>query len=200
VDGRENITRMLGELRAGRKEVESRLLEAVYPELRRIAAHYMQGERAGHTLQPTALVNEAYLELVGQPDIDWRNRSHFFGIAAQLMRRILVNYARQKKAQKRDGNRQRVELSDVVAIAEGHLDEIIAIDAALDRLAELDPRQAKIVELRFFTGLTEDETAEALAISPRTVKREWTVAKAWLHSELNRKLRTATIFPIKSVR
>ena len=187
METRETITRMLGELRAGRKEVESRLLEAVYPELRRIAAHYMQGERAGHTLQPTALVNEAYLELVGQGDIDWRNRSHFFGIAAQLMRRILVNYARQKKAQKREGSRQRVELSDTLAIVEDRLDEIIAVDAALDRLAEWDPRQAKIVELRFFTGLTEDETAEALDISPRTVKREWTVAKAWLHSELNRK-------------
>lgn len=182
-----NITRMLGELRAGRREVESRLLEAVYPELRRIAAHYMQGERAGHTLQPTALVNEAYLELVGQEDIDWRNRSHFFGVAAQLMRRILVNYARRKKAQKREGKRQRVELSDTVAIAEDRLDEIIAVDTALDRLAEWDPRQAKIVELRFFAGLTEDETAEALGISPRTVKRDWMIARAWLHSELNSK-------------
>ena len=183
----ENITRMLDELRAGRREVESRLLEAVYPELRRIAAHYMQGERAGHTLQPTALVNEAYLELIGQADIDWRNRSHFFGIAAQLMRRILVNYARTKKAQKREGKRQRIELTDTLAIAEDRLDEIIAVDAALDRLAEWDPRQAKIVELRFFAGLTEDETAEALSISPRTVKRDWMVAKAWLHTELSRK-------------
>jgi RNA polymerase sigma factor (TIGR02999 family) len=178
---------MLGELRAGRRDVESRLLEAVYPELRRIAAHYMQGERAGHTLQPTALVNEAYLELVGQEDIDWRNRSHFFGVAAQLMRRILVNYARRKKAQKREGKRQRVELSDTVAIAEDRLDEIIAVDAALDRLAQWDPRQAKIVELRFFAGLTEDETAETLGISPRTVKRDWMIARAWLHSELNSK-------------
>jgi RNA polymerase sigma-70 factor, ECF subfamily len=187
VESPENITRMLGELRAGRREAESRLLEAVYPELRRIAAHYMQGERAGHTLQPTALVNEAYLELVGQGDVDWRNRSHFFGVAAQLMRRILVNYARRKKAQKREGKRQRVELSDTVAIAEDRLDEIIAVDAALDRLAEWDPRQAKVVEMRFFAGLTEEETAEALGVSPRTVKRDWTVAKAWLHSELNGK-------------
>jgi RNA polymerase sigma-70 factor, ECF subfamily len=186
VETHENITRMLGELRAGRREVESRLLEAVYPELRRIAAHYMQGERAGHTLQPTALVNEAYLELVG-PDIDWRNRSHFFGVAAQLMRRILVSYARRKKAQKREGKRQRVELSDTVAITEDRLDEIIAVDDALDRLAEWDPRQAKIVELRFFAGLTEDETAEALGISPRTVKRDWMIARAWLHSQLNPK-------------
>jgi RNA polymerase sigma-70 factor, ECF subfamily len=183
----ENITRMLDELRSGRREVESRLLEVVYPELRRIAAHYMQGERAGHTLQPTALVNEAYLELVGKVDIDWRNRSHFFGVAAQLMRRILVNYARRKRAQKREGKRRRVELSDALAVAENRLDEIIAVDSALDRLAEWDPRQAKIVELRFFAGLTEDETAEALGISPRTVKREWTVAKAWLNSELNQK-------------
>ena len=183
----ENITRMLDELRAGRRDVEPRLIEAVYPELRRIAAHYMEGERAGHTLQPTALVNEAYLELVGKVDIDWRNRSHFFGVAAQLMRRILVNYARQKKAQKRDGKRQRVELTDALAVAEDRLDEIIAIDTALDRLGEWDPRQAKIVELRFFAGLTEDETAQALSISPRTVKREWTVAKAWLYTELNPK-------------
>lgn len=187
VETHENITRMLDELRAGRREIESRLLEAVYPELRRIAAHYMQGERAGHTLQPTALVNEAYLELVGQADIDWRNRSHFFGVAAQLMRRILVNYARRRKAQKREGKRQRVELSDTLAIAEDRLDEIIAVDEALDRLAEWDPRQAKIVELRFFAGLTEDEIAEAVGISPRTVKRDWMIARAWLNSELNRK-------------
>jgi RNA polymerase sigma-70 factor (ECF subfamily) len=187
VENGENITRMLDELRAGRREVESRLIEAVYPELRRIAAHYMQGERAGHTLQPTALVNEAYLELVGKVDIDWRNRSHFFGVAAQLMRRILVTYARRRKAQKREGKRQRVELTDTLAVAEDRMDEIIAVDAALDRLSEWDPRQAKIVELRFFAGLTEDETAEALGISPRTVKREWTVAKAWLYTELNPK-------------
>ena len=159
----------------------------IYPELRRIAAHYMQGERSGHTLQPTALVNEAYLQLVGHGDVDWRNRSHFFGVAAQLMRRILGNYARQKKAVKREGGRQRVELSEALLIGEDQLDEIIAIDAALDRLAEWDPRQAKIVELRFFAGLTEDEIAEVLGISPRTVKREWMVAKAWLHSELNPK-------------
>jgi RNA polymerase sigma-70 factor, ECF subfamily len=187
VENGENITRMLDELRAGRREVESRLIEAVYPELRRIAAHYMQGERAGHTLQPTALVNEAYLELVGKVDIGWRNRSHFFGVAAQLMRRILVTYARRRKAQKREGKRQRVELTDTLAVAEDRMDEIIAVDAALDRLSEWDPRQAKIVELRFFAGLTEDETAEALGISPRTVKREWTVAKAWLYTELNPK-------------
>ena len=182
-----DVTQLLSAIDSGDRKAAEELLPLVYDELRRLAAHRLAGERCQHTLQPTALVNEAYLELVGQGDIDWRNRSHFFGIAAQLMRRILVNYARQKKAQKREGSRQRVELSDTLAIVEDRLDEIIAVDAALDRLAELDPRQARIVELRFFTGLTEDETAEALDISPRTVKREWTVAKAWLHSELNRK-------------
>jgi RNA polymerase sigma-70 factor, ECF subfamily len=177
---------MLGELRAGRKEVESRLFEAVYPELRRIAGHYMKTERAGHTLQATALVNEAWLQLVGRANADWQNRSHFFAIAAQLMRRILVDYARQRKAQKREGGRQRVELSDTLAISEDRLDEILLIDAALTRLAEWDPRQSKVIELRFFSGLTEDETAEILGVSLRTVKRDWRMARAWLHGEINR--------------
>jgi RNA polymerase sigma-70 factor (ECF subfamily) len=185
VDSHENITRMLGELRAGRKEVESRLLEAVYPELRRIAARYMRSERAGHTLQATALVNEAYLQLVGQADRDWQNRSHFFAVAAQLMRRILVDYARHKNAQKRGGGRQPVELTDALAISDERLDDILCIDEALYRLAEWDPRQCKVVELLFFSGLTEDEAAEILGISPRTVKRDWRLAKAWLHGELS---------------
>jgi RNA polymerase sigma-70 factor, ECF subfamily len=181
----EDITRMLGDLRAGRKEVESRLMEAVYPELRRIAGRYMKAERAGHTLQATALVNEAWLQLVGHAEADWHNRSHFFAVAAQLMRRILVDHARHRKAQKRDGGRQRVELTETLAICEDRLDEILLIDAALTRLAEWDPRQAKVVELRFFSGLTEEETAEILGVSPRTVKREWRMARAWLHGELN---------------
>jgi RNA polymerase sigma-70 factor (ECF subfamily) len=181
----EDITRMLGELRAGRREVESRLMEAVYPELRRIAGRYMRAERPGHTLQATALVNEAWLHLVGNAGVDWQNRSHFFAVAAQLMRRILVDHARQRKAQKRDGGRQRVELSDTLAISDDRLDEILLVDEALTRLAEWDPRQSKIVELRFFSGLTEDETAEILGISPRTVKRDWRMARAWLHGELS---------------
>jgi len=176
---------MLGEFRAGKREIEARLMEAVYPELRRIAARYMAREQPGHTLQATALVNEAYVELVGPAGPDWQNRAHFFAIAAQLMRRILVDHARKKKAQKRDGARQRVELTDGLAVSEDRLEEILLIDAALTRLAEWDPRQAKIVELRFFSGLTEDETAEVLGVSPRTVKRDWNVARAWLHSELN---------------
>jgi RNA polymerase sigma factor (TIGR02999 family) len=181
----EDITGLLGELRAGKKEAESRLVAAVYPELRRIARRYLRGERPGHTLQATALVNEAYLQLVGQMDKDWQNRSHFFAVAAQLMRRILVDYARQRKAGKREGHRHRVALTDALAISEDRLDEVLLIDAALTRLAEWDPRQCRVVELRFFSGLTEDEVAEVLGIAPSTVKRDWNVAKAWLHGELN---------------
>jgi RNA polymerase sigma-70 factor (ECF subfamily) len=181
----EDITGLLGELRAGKKEAESQLVAAVYPELRRIAGRYLRGERPGHTLQATALVNEAYLQLVGQMDKDWQNRSHFFAVAAQLMRRILVDYARQRKAVKREGGRHRVEFTDALAISEDRLDEVLLIDAALTKLAEWDPRQCRVVELRFFSGLTEDEVAEVLGIAPRTVKRDWNVAKAWLHGELN---------------
>lgn len=182
--GAGEITRLLGELKAGSKSAESRLLEVVYPELRKIAGRYLSGERQAHTLQPTALVNEAYLQLADQMDKDWQNRSHFYAVAAQLMRRILVDYARNKRAAKRDGNRHRVELTDGVAIAGERLDEVIAIDVALGRLAEFDPRRAKVVELRFFGGMTEDEVALVLNVAPRTVKRDWNVAKAWLHGEL----------------
>jgi RNA polymerase sigma-70 factor, ECF subfamily len=175
---------MLGELRAGRREVESRLIEAVYPELRRIARRYMRAERPTHTLQATALVNEAWLQLAGSADMDWQNRSHFFAVAAQLMRRILVDHARQRKAWKRDGRRQRTELSDTLVICDDRLDEILLVDAALTRLAQWDPRQSKVVELRFFSGLTEDEAAEILGVSPSTVKRDWRMARAWLHGEL----------------
>jgi RNA polymerase sigma-70 factor (ECF subfamily) len=181
----EEITALLKQLQAGKRDLEARLVEAVYPELRRIARRHLRDERAGHTLQPTALVNEAYLQLTGQLRKDWKNRSHFFAVAAQLMRRILVDYARTKNAQKRDGGRTRVELGDTLAVSAGHLEEIILIDAALDRLAQWDLRQSKIVELRFFGGLTENEVAEVLGISLRTVKRDWNVARAWLHGELN---------------
>jgi len=185
MDNTGEITRLLAELKEGNREAESRLLEAVYPELRRIAARYLRAERPGHTLQATALVNEAYLQIVGQQDKGFQNRSHFFAVAAQLMRRILVDYARQRNAQKRDGGRQRVELTEVFGIADERLDEVIQIDAALTRLAEWDPRQCRVVELRFFGGLTEEEAAEVLGISARTVKRDWNMARAWLHGELN---------------
>jgi RNA polymerase sigma factor (TIGR02999 family) len=183
---RQTITKLLHDLRAGKKEAESQLIEAVYPQLRRMAGRYIRGERAGHTLQATALVHEAYLQLVGQTSKEWENRAHFFAVAAQLMRRILVDYARQRKAAKRDGGRQRVELTESLALSEARLDEIVAIDEALSRLEEWDARQCRVVELRFFSGLTEEEIAEVLGVAPRTVKRDWNVAKAWLHGELNR--------------
>ena len=180
------VTHLLAELRSGKREAESRLIEVVYPELRRIAMRYMRGERAGHSLQATELVNEAYLRLLGEGDRNFQNRSHFFAVAATQMRLILVDHARRKRTQKRQGERVRVELTDILAISEDKLDDVLEIDAALNRLREWDPRQCKIVELRFFAGLTEDEVAEVLDLSPRTVKRDWKVAKAWLHGELSR--------------
>ena len=181
-----DITALLGELKAGNRAVEPRLLELVYPQLQKIARRYLRGERTGHTLQPTALVNEAYLQLTGQMDKDWQNRSHFFAIAAQLMRRILVDYARARRAEKREGGRQRVELTDTLAVSEDRLDEILFVDEALKRLAEFDPRRSAVVELRFFGGMTESEVAEVLHVALRTVKRDWTVARAWLHAELSK--------------
>ena len=180
------VTHLLAELRSGKREAGSRLIEVVYPELRRIAMRYMRGERAGHSLQATELVNEAYLRLLGEGDRNFQNRSHFFAVAATQMRLILVDHARRKRTQKRQGERVRVELTDILAISEDKLDDVLEIDAALNRLREWDPRQCKIVELRFFAGLTEDEVAEVLDLSPRTVKRDWKVAKAWLHGELSR--------------
>lgn len=180
------ITRLLGEVRGGNRDAESQLMEAIYPELRRLAASLLRSERPGHTLQATALVNEAYLRLLGHTDLDWKNRLHFFAAAAQSMRRILVDYARMRKAAKRPGARQQVELTDVLLISGGRLDDLIVVDELLARLAQLDARQCRIVELRFFGGLTEDEVAEVLGIGVRTVSREWEHARAWLHGELNR--------------
>ena len=184
-DSTDEITRLLGELRAGKPEAESILLDAVYRDLKRIAGHLLQRERPGHTLQPTALVNEAYLQLLGDADVDWKDRNHFFAAAAQSMRRILVDYARMRKADKREGARQKVELTDVLAISDERLDEVIVIDEALTRLAEWAPRQCRIVVLRFFGGQTEGEIADTLGIARRTVSREWNVARAWLHGELS---------------
>jgi RNA polymerase sigma factor (TIGR02999 family) len=186
VSGTENdITRLLGDLRAGKPEAESVLIDAVYGRLRHIAAHLLQQERMGHTLQPTALVHEAYLQLLGDTEIDWKDRNHFFAAAAQSMRRILVDYARLRKAQKREGGRQRVELSDSITISDERLDEVIAIDEALTKLAQWAPRQCRVVELRFFGGFTDGEIADVLGVGRRTVSREWNIARAWLHGELN---------------
>jgi RNA polymerase sigma factor (TIGR02999 family) len=156
----------------------------VYDELRRLAASYLRAERPDHTLQPTALVHEAYLRLVDQTT-DWRNRAHFFGIAAQMMRRILVDHARRRQASKRDPERLRVTAGVAeVAASRNDAPDLLALDSALDALEHLDPRQAKIVELRFFAGLSVEETAEVANVSTATVKREWRTARAWLRREI----------------
>jgi RNA polymerase sigma factor (TIGR02999 family) len=158
---------------------------AVYDELRKLARHYMRGERSGHTLQTTALVNEAYVRLAGVEGMQFHDRTHFFAMAATMMRRILVDHARAHAADKRGGGATMIALDERIAAAETTVD-LLALDDALTKLAVMDPRQAHIVELRFFTGLTVEETAVALEISPATVKREWAIAKAWLHHELGR--------------
>jgi RNA polymerase sigma-70 factor, ECF subfamily len=177
------VTRLLKEVRSGDKEATSRLIAAVYGELRQVAGRAMRRERPGHTLQPTALVNEAFLRLVNQTGIEWKDRAHFFGVAARLMREILVDYARSHAAAKRGGG-IKITLVDSLIISEGRLEEVVAWDEVLGRLEQLDPRQSRIVELRFFGGLSVEEVAEVMEISTPTVKREWASAKAWLHRQL----------------
>ena len=159
----------------------------VYGELRRLAHHYLQRERSDHTLQSTALVHEAYMRLAGQNPPQWQNRAHFFGIAAHVMRQILVEYARAHSAAKRGGvGACKVPLDAALEIQQKTDVDVIALDSALDRLSELDPQQSRIVELRFFAGLTIEDTSEVLGVSPATVKRDWTSARAWLHREIAR--------------
>jgi RNA polymerase sigma factor (TIGR02999 family) len=179
------ITKLLDLVQAGDRAAEARLIELVYPELHKLAGRYLNHERSDHTLQASALVNEVYMQLLRGAAIDWRNRAHFYAAAAQSMRRILVDYARAKRASKREGQRHRVELVDNLAISDQRLEEMLAVDEALHRLTAIDPRQGRIVELRFFGGLTEDEIASVLGVAPRTVSRDWTLARAWLHAELN---------------
>jgi RNA polymerase sigma factor (TIGR02999 family) len=183
----EQVTALLGELKAGSREAEARLAEVVYPELKRIAARYLQNERRGHTLQPTALVNEVYVRLVGQMERDWTNRCQFYGVAAQLMRWILVDHAKARRASRRGGTRHRVELIEGLAVSEDRLDEVLMVDEALTRLAELHARKGRVVELKFFGGLTEEETAAVLSVDTRTVRRDWNFAKAWLYAEMEKK-------------
>lgn len=179
------MTQLLAAIRAGDEAAQGRLLELVLAELKRIARRLMSGERAGHTLQPTALVNELYVQLLAERLATINDRSHLFAAAAQAMRRILVDHARAVRSQKRGGERQRVELEFAPLFSEENLDEMLEMDRALARLEKLDSRQCRIVELRFFVGLSEEEIAETLGISVRTVKRDWRVAKAWLHAELS---------------
>ena len=168
----------------GDKPALDELMPVVYDELRRVAQRYLSRERPGHTLQTTALVHEAYLRLVDQKSANWQNRAQFFGIAAQMMRRILINHARERNAKKRQGYASKVSLDDAVSLFENREVDLIALDEALDKLAALDAQQAQIVELRFFGGLTIDEAAEVMEISPATTKREWEAAKLWLRRQL----------------
>lgn len=171
----------------GRGDVEARdaLLPLVYRELRRQAAAYLRRERPDHTLQPTALVNEAYLRLIGQERVPWQNRAHFFGIAAQMMRRILVDHARRHRAAKRPGAGLQVVWDDRIGVVEPRECELLALDAALSELTARDPRQGQIVELRYFGGMSEQDVADTLSLSRATVTREWRTAKAWLYRRLN---------------
>lgn len=178
------VTLLLGRIKRGDQDALGQLIPLVYKELRRLAGHYLQDERIGHTLQPTALVHEVFLQLVGLERIDWQDRAHFMAVAARLMRRILVDYARRRKAAKRcTPIAMNVEVFER-GTAEGGFDEVLAVDEALTRLGILDPEQSRVVEMRYFGGLTVEEIAEVLGASPRTVKRDWAVAKAWLHTEL----------------
>jgi RNA polymerase sigma factor (TIGR02999 family) len=179
------VTNLLYEMKGGSKEAEGKLIPLVYKELRRIAAGYLRKEGRGYSLQPTALVHEAYLRLTDIREVDWQSRSHFYAVSATIMRRIIVDHARARQAQKRGEGWDAVSLNDAILPSPQRAPEIMALDEALDRLARLSERQAKIVELRFFAGMNEEETGSVLGISSRTVKRDWRIAKAWLFKELH---------------
>jgi len=182
-DSPKDVTSLLIDLQRGRDGAIDELIPLVYSQLRTLAARYLQGERDGHTLQPTALVHEAFLKLVDQRTATWHNRAHFMGVAAQAMRRIVVDHVRRRNAQKRGGGRI-VTLDDQLAPQEREVD-LVRVDEALEQLRQLDERQARVVELRYFGGLSIEETAEVLGISVATVKRDWVLAKAWLFRALN---------------
>ncbi len=180
------ITQILSEIKGGNQTALDELLPLVYDELRRLANVYLQRERSNHTLQPTALVHEAYLRLLGQKEIAWQNRAHFFGVAARLMREILIEYARAKNRLKRGGEfKTQIALDDAVSFAGAKDLDVVSVDEALTRLEKLDRRQARIVEMKFFAGMTIEEIAEVSEISPATVKREWSTAKLLLYKMLN---------------
>ena len=182
----ENVTGLLIDWSNGDQTAHERLVPLVYAELHRLAQHYMKRERLDHTLQTTGLVNEVYLRLVDQTNMRWQNRAQFFGICAELMRRILVDYARQQQYQKRGGGAQRITLDEKLQIAAGQTADLVALDEALKNLAKFDPRKARVVELRFFGGLNVDETAEVMGIHPNTVIRDWSAARSWLYKAVTR--------------
>ncbi|MBL9120754.1 MAG: sigma-70 family RNA polymerase sigma factor [Phycisphaerae bacterium] len=179
-----SVTQLLRAASSGERGDVDALLAAIYDDLRRLASHQMRSERDGHTLNPTALANEAYLRLIDQRSTDWRDRLHFFAVAARVIRRILIDHARARDAEKRGGKLVRVPLESMELAAAGIDVDVLAVDEALGELADLDPRQAQIVELRFYGGLSNDEIAEYLAISTRSVDRDWVCAKAWLYCRL----------------
>ena len=182
----DEITRLLIAWNQGDQRARDELTPLIYDELRRLARGLLRHERPGHTLQPTALVHEAFLRLIDQSQVNWQNRAHFFGAAARLMRQILINHAEARRAAKRGGEAERVSLNDVDHSTPRQEIDLIALDEALQRLERLDPQQGRIVELRYFSGLTIEEIAEVIGVSPATVKRDWNLARAWLRRELSR--------------
>jgi RNA polymerase sigma factor (TIGR02999 family) len=180
-----DVTLLLQRIRGGDHTAESQLMSLVYNDLHRMAARQFQSERRGHTLQPTALISELYLRLLRDASIDWQSRAHFFSVAASTIRRILIDHARARNAKRRPSPNRRVELDDVFVYTEDRADELLMVNDALDKLRELDERQAKVVELRYFAGLSIDEIGELLHVSERTVKRDWTSARAWLAATIN---------------
>lgn len=185
-ESQQQITERLIAWGSGETSALDDVMRAVYQELRRMADHYLRLERPDHTLQPTALVHEAYLRLIDQRKVSWQNRAHFFGVAAQMMRRILVDHARTKQRGKRGGAARKLSLDEVMNLSQGRAADLVALDDALKALAEIDPRKSQVVELRFFGGLNVEETAEVLDVSPQTVLRDWKMAKAWLYQEMTR--------------
>ncbi len=183
-DASANVTQLLAQLRAGDREVLDDLFPLVYDELRRRAHYQLRGERPGHTLSTTALVHEAYFKLVDHHAVDWEDRSHFYAVAAHAMRQVLIDRARKRSAQKRGGDAPKLSLEDVTPAAPAHPTVLLALDAALRKLEQMDPRQGQIVECRFFAGYTIQETADILDVSPSTVKRDWRTAKAYLAYEM----------------
>lgn len=179
------VTELLKQVQTGKKEALDQLLPLVYDELRKLASYQLRRERINHTLQPTALVHEAYLRLINQRAVDWRDRAQFFGLAANMMRRILVNHALAHKAEKRGGQEHQIALDEAISFAAERELDLVLLDEALTRLAALDPEQSRIVELRFFGGLTVEDVAEVTGISTATVKREWRAAKAWLYEQIH---------------
>jgi len=180
-----DVTKLLVNWTNGDKKALEALMPLVYGELHRLAKRYLRRERSDHTLQSTALVHEAYLRMVDQKGVQWQNRAHFFAVAAQMIRRILVDHARTHKAEKRGGGMPKLALDEAIGVPQRRDLNLVALDDAINALAELDPQQGRIVELRFFGGLSIEETAEVLSISPATVKRDWAVAKAWLYRDLS---------------